>query len=412
VSERFTTTTTVRRPRTLLLWTVAGLMAAFFIADSVFRMHALHGLGALPYWVMGPLIAAIQRRPKIDRAAIDASPEGLRIGDALMPRAKLKSAVLRREYDHSYVLLRGGGLNPASVDVEVSSDEEADRLCRALTLDAASTTAEFTLFRRGNDTKSVTLLMALIAAGVGVGVASARTHLAHMALPFVMVAIFALMVPVLFVTRRTKLRVGADGIALREGLSRRRFIGHDEIERVTATGTEVAIERKNGERIAWNVGGSRQRKKKKRSEDLERQAQSIVWRIEKAREAYAALAGGAPQAALALDRGQKTAREWLDQLRAIGAGAGATFRSAQLTREQLLRIVESTTAAAKERIAAAAALHDALTEEEKPRIRVAADRCAAPALGEAMVRVALAPSDEDLEVALEEATRIEADAAP
>ena len=410
MSERFTTTTTVRRPRTALLWTVAALVTALFLLETVFKAHfgGLQHLGALPFWFLGPAIAAIQRRPKIERAAIDASAEGLRIGDALVPRAKLKSAVLRRELNHSYVLLRGAGLNAASVDVEVEDDEEADRLCRALALDAASTTAEFTMFRRGSEAKFATLFVAMAAAAMGFGVAMGHGHMARFLFPLLMVAIFAVALPLTIVMRRTKLRVGADGIVLREGLGRRRFIGHDEIASVRASGSEIAITLTNDEVIFLNAAGTRERRKRRRIVEFERQAQSVVWRIEKAREAYRALAGDAPQAALVLDRGEKTAREWLDQLRAIGAGAGATFRSAQLTREQLLRIVESTTAAAKERIAAAAALHDALTEEEKPRIRVAADRCAEPALGEAMVRIATAPSDEELETALEEASRLDA----
>ena len=47
-----------------------------------------------------------------------------------------------------------------------------------------------------------------------------------------------------------------------------------------------------------------------------------------------------------------------------------------------------------------------LTEDEKPRLRVAAERCAMPALGERLVRVADASSDEELAAALEEADRL------
>jgi hypothetical protein len=46
-----------------------------------------------------------------------------------------------------------------------------------------------------------------------------------------------------------------------------------------------------------------------------------------------------------------------------------------------------------------------MTEDEKPRIRVAAERCVQPALGDRMVRVAFAP-DEELAAALDEADEI------
>ncbi len=153
------------------------------------------------------------------------------------------------------------------------------------------------------------------------------------------------------------------------------------------------------------------RTKKQRLAEYTLQAQSIAWRIEKSREAWSALAGDAPQAALALDRGDKSAREWIEKLRGIGRGANATFRSAQVTREQLLRIVESTTAEARERLAALVALREGMSEEEKPRVRVAAERCAAPDLRERMVRVAFAPSDDEVAEALD-ASLMNRDASP
>jgi hypothetical protein len=391
-----------------MLWTVAGLMLAFFVASSLLRSH-LGGWGTLgqaPWWLIGPILAAIQRRPKVERAAIDASAEGLRIGDALVPRAKLKSAILRREHDKTYVLLRGASSLASlgsGVDVQVSTEEEADRLCRALALDAASTTAEFSLYRRTAAKRSLVAIAALVALSFVVfGAAVAHSAAA----PFLTVAALGVLllvtVPLAIFAQQAKLRVGADGIVLREGLKRREFVSHEEIEDVKAEGASVVIARKHGEPLRLAVAGS-DPKKRRLAVELERTAESIVWRIDKAREAYRALAGAAPPAALALARNGKTAREWLEQLRRIGAGAGATFRSAGLTREQLLRLVESTTATAAERLAAVAALHDALTDDERPRVRVAAERCVEPALGERMVRVAFAPSDEELEAALDEA---------
>ena len=397
VTERLAMTTNVRRPRTALLWTVAGLTVAFFVVATVLRVH----VGPLPWWVLLPLFAAIQRRPKITRSAIEASTEGLRIGGELVPRASLSTALLRRESGRSYVTLRNKSRMGGHVDVEVSDDEQADRLCRALALDAASTTAEFTLFRAQKASRRARAFALAAVAGVMVmvGWTAALSTLPAFLIPLLLVAPLLLMlvaIPIVAFHRRVKLRVGADGLVVREGFGRRRFVPHDDVTETRASGNHVVLAQKKGD-LVYSVGEERRRR---RREELEQTAQSIVWRIDKAREAYRELAGDAPQAALALDRGEASAREWLDRLRAIGAGANATFRSAQMTREQLLRVVESTTAAAKARLAALAALHDGLTEEEKPRIRVAAERCAEPALGERMVRVAFAPSEEELESAL------------
>jgi len=392
-----------------MLWTVAALMLAFFVVTTIFRARfdaEWSTLTQLPWWLIAPVLAAIRRRPKIRHAAIDASAEGLRIGGELLPREKLATALLRREHEKTFVILRGRRAFGASVDVEVASDADADRLCRALALDAESTTAEFTLFRQTAEARRRTsLLFAMgLVASVAVLTAAVLVAFPHGAFPALVplapLVLVGLTLPLVYLNQHAKLRVGADGLAIREGLKSRVFVRHDEIDGVRASGASVVVARTSGGDLLYSTGGSD--RDASHGAEWERRAQSIAWRIEKAREAYRAHASEAPQAALVLEQGGRTAREWHEQLRRVGAGAGATFRSAGLTREQLLSIVESTTAAATERVAAAAALRDGLTDEEKPRIRVAAERCAETAFGERMVRVAFAPSDEELESALEE----------
>ncbi|HSQ64821.1 MAG TPA: hypothetical protein VLM85_16470 [Polyangiaceae bacterium] len=405
-AQRFEVTTTVRRPRTALMLGATALFVLLFVTSHLLRHQfpVLATLTQAPWWVIGPVLAAIQRRPRVDRAEVQASAEGLRVNGKLLPRERLRSALLRREAGRPFVLLRGKRAAFTSVDVAVSSDDEADRLCGALSLDAKSTTAEFRLSRQ-----EVPVRLAVVGLAVAMIVGFAgMVVLVPKILPLVallgFVALFAVGLPLLLVSRGAKLRVGADGIVLKEGLNRAVFHPHDEIDGVSASGNTVTITRKHGKPMQFHLGEVNNNKKQR--VDLELQTQSIAWRLQKAREAYQALAGSAPQAAVMLDRGERTALEWLEQLRRVGEGATATFRSVQLTREQLLRVVESTTAAAKERLAAAVALRAGLTEEEKPRLRVAAERCVMPALGERLVRVADASSDEELAAALEEADRL------
>jgi hypothetical protein len=380
------------------MWTVVGLMLAVGVATFFFRrfISPWQPLLQMPLYVLGPIIAAIQRRPKIETLRVEATPEGVRIGQKLLPRAKLRSALMRREGDKTFVLLRGAGMMAASADVQVKDDDEADRLCGALGLDAKSTVAEFDMFGGNASNATRTTVMVAIAtlmAAVAGATFAIASH--HMLMPIIilMALLFGMLVviPAAVLSRRTKLRVGADGITVKHGFAKREFVPHRGIAAVKAKGTQVVVTRADGEPMIFSVASQ---VAKKQVEEVSRQAESIAWRIEKARQANAALAGEAPQAALALDRGEKTIREWVEQLRRVGQGANATFRDVGLTREQLLRVVESTSAAAKERLAAVVALREGLTEDEKPRIRVAADRCAEPAMRERMVRVAFAPDEE------------------
>jgi hypothetical protein len=390
------------------MWTLVGLMIAAFAATASLRLFLGKDWGPLmqlPWWLIGPLIATIQRRPKIETLRVEASPDGVRFGEKLVPRAKFKSAYLRREGNRGFVVLRGAGMMGASADVEVRDDAEADRLCSALALDAKSTVAEFTMFGGVGGATTRTILGAVFAlVAVFGGALAVTTH--HMLLPVVILLVFVLalvvMIPAMLYARQTTLRVGADGIAVRHAFAKRAFVSHEDIRKVAAEGAEVVVTRKSGQRMAFAV---QRQVGKKQLDEVCRQAESIAWRIEQARHAHAALAGEAPQAALALDRGEKTVREWIAQLRRVGQGASATFRDVGLTREQLLRVVESTSAAARERLAAVVALREGLSEEEKPRIRVAADRCAEPAMRERMVRVAFAPDEEMIDALDEEAAR-------
>ncbi len=397
--------TTVRQPRVVVMWLVSGMLALLFGVSMIARVH--HGgfapvVGQMWWWVIGPIFAAIQARPKIEMLDVDASREGIRVGVRSIPRSKLKTALLRREADKTFVLLRGKGLR-TSVDVEVPNDEKADELCTALGLDAKTTTAEFALMRPSSSPRRLFVIAGLVFAAAMVGLVTAATHLHTPVLFIGLIVLFAVTLPMLIFAQQVKLRIGADGLVVQQMFGRRKFFSHDDIDYVMADGRAVVIKPKHGDEVKLTVGGQ---SKTRQAKDLDLQAQSIVWRVEKAREAFVALAGNVPDAA-ALARGSRSSAEWLEQLRRVGEGATATFRSANLTREQLFAIVESTTALARERLAALVALHAGLSEDEKPRIRVAADRCVRPALREKMVRVADASTDDDLLLALDEAESAE-----
>jgi hypothetical protein len=410
VPKPYEATTVVRRPRVALVWGIiasyVGLWAASIAATAALNLHS--NFGVMLWWTAFPAIAALRSKTKVETMRVRASKEGLKLGRQFVPRSRFDSALLRWEGERSYVTLRGRSWR-SRVDVGVRDASDADALCQALGLDAQSTTAEFSLYRHVPGIAAIAAILAACGVAIGFGVAThaGASAQAFMVLPVALVAFVLAFVTLFVLLRRVALHVGADGMVVREGIGRRRFHQHDQIVRVEATGRSIVMESKDGRTVRYDVGVQQRRQGKDVTfHEDSLQAAAVVWRIEKAREAYRALASGAaPQSALVLDRGGRPVRDWLDMLRRVGEGDGATFRNALLTREQLLGVVESTTAAAKERLAAAVALRASLTEEEKPRVRVAAERCVAPALGQRLVRVLNSPSDEELAAVLEEAER-------
>jgi hypothetical protein len=256
VTDVYEATTTIRRPRTALMWGLVGALVVAGVLMGVFRnTHPLlRGLGPLPLYLAGPLLAAVGRRLKVEQSRVVASAEGVRLNDTFVPRAKLKSALLRHESGKSWVLLRGvQGLSGNNVDVEVKSDEEADRLCAALGLDAKSTTAEFLLFRPMFETQGLFPLLFvamtfLAATGIVLG---------HALFPVLMLAavlLLAAALPLLTLLRRVKLVAGADGIVLKQGLSKPRFIPHASLAGASADGQSVKLAMTDGSVVVANVG--------------------------------------------------------------------------------------------------------------------------------------------------------------
>jgi hypothetical protein len=183
---------------------------------------------------------------------------------------------------------------------------------------------------------------------------------------------------------------------LRE-IFRRRFVPHADIVGVSAEDARVVIGRTNGTELRFEVPVYKAEHGKP-SPAAHDEAAAIARRIRQAQRAHRE---GAPVTDLsaALDRGARTTSEWLADLRKLGQGTVATFRTAPVSREQIFDVVTSTTATAKDRVAALVALRPSLRDDEKTRIRVATEHIAAPELRDQMIRVL----DEDDELAMTEA---------
>lgn len=80
------------------------------------------------------------------------------------------------------------------------------------------------------------------------------------------------------------------------------------------------------------------------------------------------------------ERGDASAKAWLDRLRAVGSGASAGPREAPITADRLWRIVEDPRAQPQARAGAAAALSYGIDDGGRTRLRIAAADTASPEL--------------------------------
>ena len=183
----------------------------------------------------------------------------------------------------------------------------------------------------------------------------------------------------------TTLRIGTDGVIVQR-LWRRRFLPRAALASVTTDEDRVVLRRREGPLVVLRTSGRIE-------------AATVVQRI---RDAIAGPRDATPEAAALsrLDRHGRSVREWLRQVRLLGAEHGG-YRDAALDRRALLDVVEDGRAPAERRIAAAAAL---VTTENavRRRVKAAAETCADPRLGAALEA---ASAGELEEAQIEEAVR-------
>jgi hypothetical protein len=197
------------------------------------------------------------------------------------------------------------------------------------------------------------------------------------------------------VTRGT-VSVGVDGVHVDRGVFGKRFVPHAEIVDVTRTKTGVELVLSSNETLRLHTWRERERTGNWLTDPV---YDAIDAALRQAR--YARSAGGAAVAALA--RGGRSTRDWIAALRELGARRQGGYRAVPIEDRDLLAMVADAQAPAELRAAAAVAL--GANEEQAPKLRVAADDVADPAVR----RVALATTESEaaLEEALDEASAVE-----
>ncbi|MFT3768694.1 MAG: hypothetical protein QM820_24880 [Minicystis sp.] len=378
---------------------VAGLTvkAAFF----AFTLHpAILAMVALLYaWRRNPW-------PTVERVPVRADGDGVRVGDTYLPRAEIRDGFVLPGPTPMVKLRRRRAL---PVDLRVGSTAEGRDLLRALGLDVSQTVATFRTMSRAVAKRRYIATAVGVFTAVYVGFISGIVNARHGHAPLygaAMGILFALGLIGLVVVMLmpTKLSVGADGVVLR-WFGRDRFIGYGEVAHVLrydkgwgrSRYIGVTLLLRSGEEVHLPIGQA----------TWQDEIVSII--EERLNEAMEAFHGGAAAAdAALLRRGERGVSDWVTALRAIGSGANADMRTAPLPRERLFRIVESPTAPAADRAAAAVALGGDLDLESRLRLKRAAEAIAAPRLRVVLETASTGADQAELEAALTELAEQEA----
>ena len=370
---------------------VAGLPGLATLSPALFVLSAV-AVG----WVLGRRPAPVrEERP------VRIEPDVLRIGDVAIARARIRDAQL--------VPTPGGGFfvrvsrrAELPVDLDVRDRSEGRSVLRALGFDASQAVARFAGSSR---------LLAFL---------GARAGLAFVAFPALFLALGFLLesspvlwangikaLGVLFFAAATallvpaRIDVGADGVLVR-WLGTTRFLPLTKIRTVERSfaGFGFGDDRQVGARIR-TVDGEDVWLPVGKARWASERAGALVERIHEAMETHAR--GSVDASAALLGRRERDVRAWIQELRAIGAGANADLRTAPVSPEHLWRIVESHGAPPADRAAAAVALGASLDDGGKQRLRVAVDAIADERLRVA-IGAAVGEDEESLAEALAEVT--------
>ncbi len=340
-----------------------------------------------------------RRNPWPEAVAAEARVENgvLRFADQEVPLAEIKNAVIVPGAPNPHVLIERKRLG-TPVRLFVNDVGDARRILKMLGWDATQRTLSegaMSWVMANSARLFGTIFGSMFTTFVVAGLAAKLAPALMALVPFVLIAMLIVtMAP-------SRVTIGGDGILLEwlrwkkfvaigdllsarvfdEGMGRNRRVG---ISMLTKTQGEVRVALGG----AWSVD----------------KAHALVERIDEVRSAGAAAATGEAAASgfiAQIGELAKSTKEWLSELRALGAGTLATHRVAPIAPDTLLRLVEDAAAPPRARVAAAIALRASGDGDAERRVRVAAETAAHPKLRVALERT-IGDDDEALVEAVEE----------
>ncbi len=264
-------------------------------------------------------------------------------------------------------------------DVRPRNEEDGRALLRALRLDASL--ARVTFFAPSPSLTSATL-------GIGIIflLAPVALVLAWHQLPLLIPFDFLLLLLLHYLPMR--IVTGTDGVRI-VWLGRGRFVPYGRITHIVENEDEVAIRDTDGaihairfvepwwfRRSRWFLQAL-----------FGRQKLALAARMKEGLRAHQERQAESEVGAL-LVRGGRSKEEWLASLRDLGTRDTAGYRTAKVPRDLLWQVAENPSASPEERAAAAVALRAQLDAEERARLSTLADATAAPKVRVALERAA------------------------
>ena len=340
-----------------------------------------------PIILVGLVVAALSmwrlmRSMKLRPAKVTVDAAGVSFDGALVvPKSAIAGARYVPASKHGpHVVVTGA----KTAMIAVQSAEEATQVIDALGMGVGTHAAKFNVVAQ-----SALPVFGGMAFGLGLMMLGLFTGLVPLA---ILGPALALLAPILFVP--ATVHVGTDGI-LWKSRFRADLFPFERVRSVAPTKRGILIQLTDGKTVnlpmtsRYSLVGY----------ELDEQV-ALLQRIHEARTRRDLAPTEEATVGWRLDRGERTIADWLASFDA----EGAAFRDAAIRLEDLLEVLDDRSRApAKERVAAAVLLAKRGGDEEKARIRVAAEAAAAPKLRVALDAIAAGKDAAALEEAIREA---------
>jgi hypothetical protein len=201
---------------------------------------------------------------------------------------------------------------------------------------------------------------------------------------------------------RGRLVVGADGFTTR-WLFRERFIAFRDVAAVRGRPrfTNRAIEDTFVELASGRKLRLRTVEAPNTEEERGAESRAMLAHLAAAYERSARLLDGGVDVPSLVERGTRSARDWLSGIDALVRGGGSRYRVAAVSSDRLAELANDPSATTEARVGAAAALVRMGDEALRTRVRVSAEACAEPDLRAALLALSDARTDTAFEAALE-----------
>ncbi len=370
----------------------AGLGGAIAVTLGVEWLARRGYIGVHPLIVrfagIGAVVAGALFARRAETCRVRVTREAIEIGGRRWGRAEIESVSRARVQGTATLTLLG-----PNVSLEVD-DATATAVIEKLELDAGHRVAKYTVPGR------IAIATPLLwnAAGyrlvvliwlVPILALWKKLHYFPPELAYALITVGAVFMAALIAP--STLQVGSDGFVVR-WLGTRRYIAFSDVvsvdEQKKLGMAALRFTLRDG-RSFTVVSGN------------DPKSDAALSRLREAMKVEAASTDAPTAQALVLERGTRTAREWLDYLRAVGAGATATLRSADVDLDVLWSVLDDPRAGTAKRIAAAVALAERGGEGTPERLRVATEASASPRLRVA-VEATVSHDEAALLAALEE----------